>query len=123
MSDGSVFEALVKNIRTEADLVHNKQYTELEPIGENLTVGDRVEVHFEKKNTEKININTVIPNTALITKYGETGVYVLENGQTKYQIITIIASDGNISAINGLTTGQKVITKGKENILDGEVLR
>lgn len=121
LSDTLLAEAKVKNIREEADLTHNKQYAELVPIGAELYIGDRVELLLEKnKNNESKQMDTIIPSSAIITKYGETGVYVLENGQAKYTLITIKASSENMTAISGLQSGQKVITKGKENILDGE---
>lgn len=82
-----------------------------------------MEVIFEKKSTIEKKNGIIIPNAALITKYGETGVYILENGRAKYQIITVIASDGNLTTITGLSLGQELITRGKENILDGEVVR
>lgn len=81
-----------------------------------------MEVRFEKGKIGETKPDILIPNAALITKYGETGVYILENGRTEYRIVTVIASDGNMSTITGLKAGQKIITKGKENILDGEML-
>ena len=123
LSDGTIFETKVSTLRTEADIVHNKGYTELEFTGTGLSVGERTEVLFEKKNISEKHKDIIIPNTAIITKYGETGVYILENGQVRYTLVTVIATDGNKTAVNGLRVGQKVITKGKENILDGEMLK
>ncbi|MFA6090588.1 MAG: biotin/lipoyl-binding protein [Candidatus Gracilibacteria bacterium] len=123
LSDSLLTEANVKNLREEADFTHNKQYVELEPVGKELRIGDRVELLLEKKDDENKQTDIILPTSAIITKYGETGVYVLENGQVKYTLITVLASDGNMTAISGLKTEQRVITKGKENILDGEVLK
>lgn len=78
LSDQLSFEAKVKNIREEADSIYNKQYTELEPIGKNLHIGDRVELLLDHNNETK-QMDIIIPSSAIITKYGETGVYVLEN--------------------------------------------
>lgn len=122
ISDGIIFVSKVSSIRQEADATHNKGYAELGYSGTGLAVGDRIEVRLEKKNTSKDTVDLVMPSSALLTKYGETGVYILENGRSRYQIVTILGSDGNTTAITGLSIGQKVITKGKENILDGEVL-
>lgn len=81
LSDGISFEAKVSNIRKEADILHNKQYAEVESTGTGLVAGDRVEVLFEKKSISEEKKSLIILNTAIITKYGETGVYVLENGR------------------------------------------
>lgn len=72
LSDGVLFEAKVSNIRKEADVAHDKQYTELHPVGNGLGVGDRVEILFERKHTGEKKADSIIPNAALITKYGET---------------------------------------------------
>ena len=122
LSDQVSFESKVTSIREEADLTHNKQYVELAPIGTELRIGDRVELLLEKNDNKTKQTDIIIPSSAIITKYGETGVYLLENGQAKYILISIKASFANMTAISGLQSGQKVITKGKENILDGEVL-
>lgn len=122
-SDQASFEAKVTTIRKEADLTHNKQYVELEPMGKDLRIGDRVELLLEKQNNEDKHTDIILPTSAVITKYGETGVYVLENGQVKYTLITVLMSNGNMTAISGLKEGYKVITKGKENILDGEIVQ
>ncbi|MDD5377434.1 MAG: HlyD family efflux transporter periplasmic adaptor subunit [Candidatus Gracilibacteria bacterium] len=122
LSDGASFETKVAVLRTEPDMTHNKGYTELVLTGTGIRVGDRVEVLFEKKNISEVHTDMVIPSMAIITKYGETGVYILENGYSKYQIITVLASDGDMTAVTGLSLGQAVITKGNGNILDGEQL-
>lgn len=122
LSDQARFETRVVVLRTEPDTTHNKGYAELELIGTGLSVGERVEVLFEKKNMSERHADIIIPSDAIITKYGETGVYVLENGKSRYRLISVLGSDGDMTAIQGLAVGQKVITKGKENILDREEL-
>lgn len=116
-----LFEAKVSILRNEPDVIHNKSYAELELIGTGMIIGERMEVLLEKKNTPQ-SVGIIIPSDAIITKYGETGVYILENGRSRYAIVTIVASDENTSAVTGLSAGQKIITRGKENVFDGEVL-
>lgn len=123
LSDQTRTEAKVTVLRTERDATHNKGYAELEIIGKDVSIGERMEVLFEKTNPIETQVDIVVPSSAIITKYGETGVYVLENGKSRYQLVSVLGSDGDMTAIKGLSVGQKVITKGKENILDGEILK
>ncbi len=118
---GALF-AKVVTIRKEADPLHNKQYAELELTDTPLSIGDRVEVLLSRKNTEAKE-GIILPNAAIITKYGEPGVYVLAENTVQFTLVTILSGDGTESSVSGVQPGQKVITKGKENIIDGEVLQ
>lgn len=86
---GALF-AKVVTIRKEADTLHNKQYAELELTDTTLSIGDRVEVLLSRKNTQTRQ-ELVLPNMAIITKYGEPGVYILDNGKVKFTLVTILS--------------------------------
>lgn len=95
---GALF-ARVVTIRKEADPLHNKQYAELELTDTLLSIGDRVEVLLSRKNAQTRQ-ELVLPNTAIITKYGEPGVYILDNGKVKFTLVTILSGDGKESAVS-----------------------
>lgn len=86
---GALF-ARVVTIRKEADPLHNKQYAELELQDTTLSIGDRVEVLLSRQNTQTKQ-ELILPNTAIITKYGEPGVYILDNGKVKFTLVTILS--------------------------------
>lgn len=86
---GGLF-ARVVTIRKEADPLHNKQYAELEPEDSTLSIGDRVEVLLGRKNTQ-VKQELILPNTAIITKYGEPGVYILADNTVKFTLVTILS--------------------------------
>ncbi|MDQ7008847.1 MAG: efflux RND transporter periplasmic adaptor subunit [Candidatus Gracilibacteria bacterium] len=66
--------------------------------------------------------NTIIPNNAIISKFGLPAVYVLENGKATLQNIKILKMGEKQSEVSGIKSLDIIITSGKENIYDGEVL-
>ncbi|MDD2916948.1 MAG: HlyD family efflux transporter periplasmic adaptor subunit, partial [Candidatus Gracilibacteria bacterium] len=99
------------------DMATRKHAIEIRLANESLQIGDRVMILFGKATTEK---QMIIPENALVTKYGTPGVYVLQDGQAHFQLVTVLGRDTTSAAILGLKVGEKIITDGKDNILDGE---
>ncbi|MDD4151555.1 MAG: hypothetical protein PHR68_02995, partial [Candidatus Gracilibacteria bacterium] len=80
----------------------------------------------------------IIPNKAILSDMLVAGVYKIEEqaekciGDTKcvsskmkiakFTNIKIIKQNDNFSLIEGLNIGDEIITDGKENISDGEIL-
>lgn len=80
-----------------------------------------VKIHFdiwENKENWKI-----IPNTAILWNMLVPWVYVLEKWKVVFKNITIIKQSDNFSEIEWLNIWDKIITDGKENIYDWEVLK
>lgn len=84
-------------------------------------IGQRVEVVFAKK-IERTGSGVVIPTQALITRYGTPGVYILEGGHARFTLVELGRSEESFALVTGLSAGQKIITAGKENVLDGEAV-
>ena len=49
-------------------------------------------------------------------------VYILENGKTKLTPIEIVKQNDNFSQITWVNVWDIIVTDGKENITDGEIL-
>lgn len=83
-----------------------------------LKAGMLAEVKFVKEASD----NTIIlPRDAVMTKDGETYVYIVENNTAKKTLVTTgIESGDQIEITEGLTEGMEVVTKGQTYISDGE---
>ena len=77
---------------------------------------------FKNQQTKTINGNPIIPNNAIISKFGLPSVYVLENWKAVLKTIKIIKMWEKNSEVSGIKSLDKIITLWKENIFDGEVL-
>ncbi|MDD2565856.1 MAG: efflux RND transporter periplasmic adaptor subunit [Candidatus Gracilibacteria bacterium] len=103
------------------DLVKKKNYLELELNGEGINIGDRVTILLNENNNDNIN-SIIIPSKAVIYKYSEPGVFILDGKTAKFKLIKVTGRDSEFVSVEGLKIGEKVIVDGKDNILDGEVL-
>lgn len=117
--NGSGFVARITVLNPHPDTLHNKSYLEADLVKYPGIVGDRVTVEFSK-TIESDGANLVIPTKALITRYGTPGVYTIENGHAKFTLVDLVRSDESFALVSGLRAGQKIITDGKENMIDGE---
>ncbi|MDP5039047.1 MAG: hypothetical protein NWP80_01215, partial [Candidatus Gracilibacteria bacterium] len=64
----------------------------------------------------------IIPNQAILEKYLIPGVYLIKDKKVEFRKIEILKQSNNFSLVSGVEIGEEIITKGKENIYDGEVL-
>lgn len=121
MGSDHLYKAKVTLINPSPDVVHNKSYFEAILSDFPGVVGNRVEILLSKKS-ESSGSGVIIPLSTIIAKYGVPGVYILDGNRAKFTLVTILRSDGKYASVTGLSIGQKVVTEGKENILDGEIL-
>ncbi|MBS4960949.1 MAG: efflux RND transporter periplasmic adaptor subunit [Clostridiales bacterium] len=76
------------------------------------------QVNFTK---DKKDAAIVVPVDAVLTKQGETYVFINENGVAKKAIVEQGISDGtNVEITSGVTSGDEVIIKGQNFIEDGD---
>lgn len=139
-------EELLKKINTndkvkiEIDWVKELQtgiITKILPTRDQITKKTPIEITLENKNNEiklwsysKVyfdnkdeNIDSIIiPNSAIISKFMIPWVYVLEENRAKFKNIEIIKIWENFSKISGLKVWELIITEGKDNIYDWEIL-
>ena len=112
---------IISLIQWQKDPLHNKNYTEITMNG-NLAIGEKIMIHLEHKKSNLKNW-TIIPLSAIINRYGPPGVYILENQTARFQLIEIVSSDLQFAEVMGISEWAMVITDGKENIYDGEILQ
>ena len=77
---------------------------------------------FKQKTNSKKLWNTIIPNEAIISKFGLPSVYVLKDWKAILETIKIIKMWEKQSEVSWIKSLDKIITSWKENIFDGEVL-
>ena len=82
-------------------------------------VGTRVELLLPRKVSSTFT-GSIIPSRAIMTRYGEPSVYVLEKWVAHLRLIQLVSSIGTSSMIFGVQSGEVIIVDGKENVLDGE---
>lgn len=114
------FTGKISLIQSQKDPLHNKNYTEVAMIG-NLAIGEKVTIHLELKKSNLQNWS-IIPLSSIIHRYGPPGVYILENQTARFQLIEILSSDLQFAEVIGIPEWAIIITDGKENIYDGELL-
>ncbi|MBP9780030.1 hypothetical protein KBD33_05415, partial [Candidatus Gracilibacteria bacterium] len=64
----------------------------------------------------------IIPLESIITRYGPPGVLRIEGGRAVFTLVEIIGSDLSLVEVIGIPENSIIITAGKENVLDGEIL-
>lgn len=114
------YTGTISLIQWQKDPLHNKNYTEI-AMNWNLAIGEKVTIHLEHK---KSNIKNwyIIPLSAIINRYGPPGIYILENQVAHFQLINIVSSDLQFAEVLGIPEWATIITDGKENIYDWEIL-
>lgn len=86
-----------------------------------IKVWETAKVYIENINTNSNSI--IIPNNSIIEKFLIPWVYIIKNNIAVFKKIEILSSDDKYSEINWINIWDKLITKGKENIFDGEILK
>lgn len=114
------YEAIITHLDSTQDLNNKKNYIEIEINSPDLNIWDRVTILLKEEKDSKIL--TIIPTNAIIYKYSQPGVYIIDNNIAKFKLIEITGSDETFSSVNWLKIWEKIITEWKDNILDGEVL-
>jgi RND family efflux transporter MFP subunit len=65
-----------------------------------------------------------IPSAAVLSKNGESYVYIVVDGKAIYREVTTgIVGDGIVEIINGVKEGEEVIVRGQHYLNDGETVR
>lgn len=111
----------ISNIFPSKDTLTKKTTVEIKIENPKIKIGSYTKVYLNT-NTKSQTTAILIPNQAIISKYMLPQVFVLENGKAKLTHIKIIKQNDNFSQIEWLSIWQIVITDGKENISDNEVL-
>lgn len=112
----------IHNIFPSKDLITKKTSVEIRlPEDKNITIGSYSKVYLstEKNQSETI----IIPNNAIVSKYMIPQVFVLEDNIAKLVHIKILSQNDYFSQIEWLQPWQIIITDGKENVFDGEMLK
>ena len=117
-TESDVFTGKVTLIQEQKDPLHNKNYTEILLSGTGV-VGTKITLHLERKKSSLQN-GTLIPLSSILTRYGPPGVYVLEDGKARFQLVEILGSDMSYAEVLGVPEWATIITDGKENLYDGE---
>lgn len=114
------YTGTISLIQWQKDPLHNKNYTEVAMNG-NLAIGEKITIHLEHKKSNLQNWS-IIPLSAIINRYGPPGVYILDEQTARFQLVEILSSDMQFAEVMGIPEWATIITDGKENIYDGEIL-
>ncbi|NRH21475.1 HlyD family efflux transporter periplasmic adaptor subunit [Candidatus Gracilibacteria bacterium] len=120
MGGENSYTGTISLIQGQKDPLHNKNYTEVAMNG-NLAIGEKITIHLEHKKSNLQN-GSIIPLSAIINRYGPPGVYILDEQTARFQLVEILSSDMQFAEVMGIPEGATIITDGKENIYDGEIL-
>jgi HlyD family secretion protein len=108
-------------LQNERDPTHNKNYMEVTLSPSENVIGERMIIKLSRKKIPREN-GTIIPVSALITRYGPAGVYIIEWEVVRFQLVEVLASDLIFAEVIGIREGATLITEWKENIYDWQVL-
>ncbi len=117
-----VLSGSISLIQKEKDPLHNKNYTEIEIKNTDQSLGERVIIKLARSKTPYQN-GTIIPLESIITRYGPPGVFLYKESRATFTLVNIVWSDLRFAEVIGIPEWSVIITSGKENILDGEVLK
>jgi multidrug efflux pump subunit AcrA (membrane-fusion protein) len=62
-----------------------------------------------------------VPASAVATRFGQIGVFIVETHRAEFQPVAVIANDGKTAIITGVTEGTKVATA-PSDLYDGEIV-
>ena len=119
-SDDS-YTGTITLIQDQKDPLHNKNYVEIALDTYSGSLGERVRISLIHKKESREN-GVIIPLSAIITRYGPPWVFVLEDGKAKFTLVEMLGSDMYYAEVLGIKKNSIIITDGKENIIDGEML-
>ncbi|MDD2871070.1 MAG: efflux RND transporter periplasmic adaptor subunit [Candidatus Gracilibacteria bacterium] len=118
-----IMNGIVTNIPVFRDELTKK--TTIEIIVDNseklIKIGSIARVNIPNLLDNKTAL--IIPNIAILQKFSVPGVYVLVQGKAIFTKIEILKQSPDFSEISGLKVGDTIITDGKENVYDGEILQ
>ncbi len=108
-------------LQNEKDPLHNKNYIEITLVDANEAIGERVMLTLVRKKAPLQN-GVIIPLESIITRYGPPWVLRIEWGRAVFTLVEIIGSDLSLVEVIWIPENSIIITAGKENVLDGEIL-
>jgi membrane fusion protein (multidrug efflux system) len=120
---GKVFSGNVSFISPQADATHNYSVEIMMSNTERslLRSGTFVYVDFSKNTAEKM---LVIPREALVESTRNASVYIVSDSVVHQRTIqTGKEVSGNIQVVEGLRTGDVVVTSGQINLKEGSAVR
>lgn len=120
---GKVFSGNVSFISPQADATHNYSVEIMMSNTERslLRSGTFVYVDFSKNTAEKM---LVIPREALVESTRNASVYIVSDSVVHQRTIqTGKEVNGNIQVVEGLRTGDVVVTSGQINLKEGSAVR
>lgn len=79
-------------------------------------------INFKQSNNSIESLKPIIPNEAIISKFGLPSVYVLKDWKAVLKNIKIIKMWETKSEVSWIKSLDKIIVTGKENIFDWEIL-
>lgn len=117
-----IISGTISNIFPSKDTITKKTTIEIKINNPEVKIWSYSKVYFDIPKDENEN-NIIIPNSAIISKYMIPQVFVLENSIAKLRNIEIQKQNDNFSQVTWLNVWEIIITDGKENIYDGEILK
>ena len=112
----------ISNINFSKDLITKKVWVKVSVLNENnqIQIWSFTKVIF--KNSTKFNW-ILISNDAIISQFMIPWVYVIEDDKVLFKNIEIIKQNDSFSEVKWLNVWDVIITKWKENLYDGELLK
>lgn len=99
-----------KNVKVEIlPKVNSLQYWEI------------IKISFIEDTGEKEE-GIIIANNAILEKFMTPWVYVLKENVVSFKHIEILAQNDYFSLVSGIESGETLLTNGKENFYDGEII-
>ncbi len=117
----TIITGSISLLQKQRDPIHNKNSIEIILSHSENVIGERMIIQFSRKKSPSSN-GTIIPVNALITRYWPAGVYIIDSGVVRFQLIEVIASDLIFAEVLWLIDGMTIITQWKENIYDWQIL-
>jgi multidrug efflux pump subunit AcrA (membrane-fusion protein) len=108
-------------IQNEKDPIHNKNYIEIKILSTDQSIGERVVLKLTRTKTPFQN-GVIIPLESIVTRYGPPWVFLVKDGKAVFTLVTLVWSDLKLVEVIGIPEWSVLITEGKENMIDGELL-
>lgn len=124
-------KAFVNFKNKKYDIIITKIYPNINYIGQSYIEARFIEPNNDLNHNDYVNLTIVtdsiygviIPRQAIIYSEQSSYVFVVENNRAIKRNIKIISSSGELSVVEGIKPGQKVVIDGQYFIKDGDLVK
>lgn len=123
--DGNIIEGMIARIAPQADPTTRRFLIEARPVGKSaLLIGSVISVSLDITKTPSVVGNLILPLSVITVSQNESYIFVVENGQAKKIIVSIVKVQGEYAEVKvDIAKDSQIIIQGSKIVQDGEEIK